>query len=167
MSVGGNQVMEQMAGLSKTESGSGLFGSSQQAAGVTAAWIHASARRWGETWIRKYQRSLFFARCRGRQKPLGDGGLRACALKPKGVEFGCLASLLLHLLKQKNNSSNIGLDGVQRDQIKMLKADAIIMFVKALNTSPNSQRHDTIQIILRSAHIYLHAWSRAYLYKIR
>ena len=27
----------------------GLFGSGQQAAGVTAVWIDASARRWGET----------------------------------------------------------------------------------------------------------------------
>ena len=70
----------------------GLFGPSQQAAGVTAAWIHASARRWGETWIPKYQRSLFLHAIGGWQKPLGGGGLWACAFRPKGVEFGFLAS---------------------------------------------------------------------------
>ena len=52
----------------------GLFGSSQQAAEVTAAWIHASARRWGETWIPKYQRSLFFAFRRGAAKTAGGVG---------------------------------------------------------------------------------------------
>ena len=52
----------------------GLFGRSQQAAGVTAAWIHSSARRWSETWIPKYQRSLFFAHCWGAAKTPGGGG---------------------------------------------------------------------------------------------
>ena len=51
----------------------GLFGPSQQAAGVTTAWVHSSARTWGETQILKYQRSLFFACHRGAAKPLGGG----------------------------------------------------------------------------------------------
>ena len=37
----------------------------------------------------------------GGKNPWGSGGLWACALRPKGVEFGFLASFFLHLLKQK------------------------------------------------------------------
>ena len=79
----------------------GLFGPSQQAAGVTAAWIHASVRRWGETWIPKYERSLFLACRRGAAEAPGGGGLWACALRPKGVEFGFLASFFSTSLNKK------------------------------------------------------------------
>ena len=83
----------------KLSSEVGLFGHSQQAAGVTAAWIHASDRRLGETWIPKYQRSLFFARRKGRQKPLG-WPLRACG--GWRLEYGFLASFFSPPSNTKN-----------------------------------------------------------------
>ena len=69
----------QITGLSEMESRGGGY-----LAGVTAAWIHASARRWGETWIPKYHRSLFFARHRGAVKTPGGGGFGHVPLDPKG-----------------------------------------------------------------------------------
>ena len=78
-------MMEQMAGLSKTESGGGGYlVLSQQVAVVMAAWIHASARKGGDTWIPKYQRSLFFASGRGATKPPGWWGFRHMPLDPRG-----------------------------------------------------------------------------------
>ena len=67
---------------------------------MTAAWVNASARRWGETWIPKYQRPLCFARRREGGKIPGGGGFGHVPLDPKGVEFGFLASFFSTSFKQ-------------------------------------------------------------------
>ena len=52
---------------------------------MTAAWIHASARRWGETWIPYVSKIPSFYMPSGVGKnPWEGGGPRACALRPKG-----------------------------------------------------------------------------------
>ena len=56
----------------------GLFCSSQQAAGVTAAWTHASTRRWDETWIPKYQIPIFARRRVAAKTPGGWGASGMC-----------------------------------------------------------------------------------------
>ena len=73
-------MLEQMAELAyqKRSQEVGAIGFGQQAAGVTAAWIHASARRWDETWIPKYQRFLFLHAVGGRQRLQGVGASGMC-----------------------------------------------------------------------------------------
>ena len=87
----------------------GLFGPDQKAAGVTAAWIHASARRWGETWIPKYQRSLLFARHKGSAKnSWGWEGCTTYAVDPGRSSLGLFSSIFfLHLLNKKKRKVSL------------------------------------------------------------
>ena len=58
----GNQVLEQMVGLSIHESGGGgYFVLSRRVARATTTWAHASAPRWGETWVRSIKIPRFLA----------------------------------------------------------------------------------------------------------
>ena len=102
----GNQVLEQMVGLSLHESGGGGYlVLSRQVARTTTTWAHASARRWGETWVRSIKILWFFGRFLGgwAYSPQGSG---MCQGSWKGVEFrGSLAPFFLHLLWTKKNWS--------------------------------------------------------------
>ena len=63
----GNQVLEQMVGLSVHESGGGGYlVLSRRVARATTIWAHASARRWGETWVQSIKIPRFLAVFGGR-----------------------------------------------------------------------------------------------------
>ena len=58
----GNQVLEQMVGPSVHESrGGGYLAPGRRVARVTTTWAHASAPRWGETWVRSIKIPRFLA----------------------------------------------------------------------------------------------------------
>ena len=58
----GNQVLEQMVDLSVHESrGGGYLVLSRWVARATTTWVHASAPRWGETWVRSIKIPRFLA----------------------------------------------------------------------------------------------------------
>ena len=82
----GNQVLEQMVDLSVHESGGGGYlVLSRQVARAMTTWAHASAPRWGETWVRSVKIPRFLAVLEG-MGILPKVAL-ACAGETLGVEF--------------------------------------------------------------------------------
>ena len=98
----GNQVLEQMVGLSVHESGGGgyLVLSRRVARATTTTWTHASGPRWGETWVRSIKIPRFLAvwgrRAYSLRKPRQCRGDLGCGV------LGLFSSIFfLHIHKHK------------------------------------------------------------------